>query len=204
MKSWSADVCKFGVSTDNARFRLEWDKIGKSLLLSFLVVASTYVLLAIVDWAFLLDARWWVFSLKLMNFARFVLFLKYLPAFLAYCLISSFILHGQFRLPEMGSEIKTTILWTAAYAFINVFGITLLIAWQEVYLHATEVLYIPLEALFTVIGFQFIPLLTLTAFFSTFFFRKTGNIYTGAFMNALFLTWYIVGNQAILWPRITA
>jgi len=144
-----------------------------------------------------------VFSIKLMSFARFVIFLKYLPAFFLYFLINSFILHGQFRLPEMGNNTRTTALWTLAYTFFNIFGITLLIGWQEGYLALTEVLYIPMEALLTVIGFQFIPLLTITAYFSTFFFRKTGNIYTGSFTNALFVTWYIIANQAIQWPKIS-
>ena len=99
MKSFSEDAFKFGLSTDSSRNEFDWNKIGKSFLLSFLVVASTYLVLALVDWIFLLDARWWVFSIKLMNFDRFMIFLKYLPAFGLYFLINSFILHGQFRLP---------------------------------------------------------------------------------------------------------
>lgn len=203
MKSFSEDAFKFGLSTDSSRNEFDWNKIGKSFLLSFLVVASTYLVLALVDWIFLLDARWWVFSIKLMNFDRFMIFLKYLPAFGLYFLINSFILHGQFRLPEMGSNTNTTIRWTLAYTFFNIFGIALLIGWQEGYLALTEVLYIPMEALLTVIGFQFIPLLAITAYFSTVFFRMTGNIYTGTFTNALFVTWYIVANQAIQWPKLT-
>ncbi len=203
MKNFSADAFKFGLSTDSSRNEFDWIKIGKSFLLSFLVVASTYLVLALVDWIFLLDARWWVFSIKLMNFDRFVIFLKYLPAFGLYFVINSFILHGQFRLPEMGSSTRTTVHWTLAYTFFNLFGIALLIGWQEGYLALTEVLYIPMEALLTVIAFQFIPLMVITSYFSTTFFRITGNIYTGAFTNTLFVTWYIVANQAIQWPKLT-
>jgi hypothetical protein len=32
---------------------------------------------------------------------------------------------------------------------------------------------------------------------SSFFYRRTGSIYVGAFVNALFVTWYIVAGQAI-------
>ena len=200
--NFSADAFKFGLSTDSSRNEFDWIKIGKSFLLSFLVVASTYLVLALVDWIFLLDARWWVFSIKLMNFDRFVIFLKYLPAFGLYFVINSFILHGQFSLPEMGSNTRTTAHWTLAYTFFNLFGIALLIGWQEGYLALTEVLYIPMEALLTVIAFRFIPLMVITPYFSTAFFRITGNIYTGAFTNTIFVTWYIVVNQAIQWPNL--
>ena len=40
-------------------------------------------------------------------------------------------------------------------------------------------------------------LLVAVAYVSTYFYHKTGKIYTGAFINALFITWYIVAGQAI-------
>ena len=37
----------------------------------------------------------------------------------------------------------------------------------------------------------------IVAAISTYFYRKTGTVWTGAFINALFITWYIVAGQAI-------
>jgi len=36
--------------------------------------------------------------------------------------------------------------------------------------------------------------------FSTWFYEKTGRVWAGAFVNALFVTWYIVAGQAIQFP----
>ena len=53
------------------------------------------------------------------------------------------------------------------------------------------------EPLLTIVAFQFVPLMAIGACISTYFYHKTGKIYTGAFINALFITWYIVAGQAI-------
>jgi hypothetical protein len=44
---------------------------------------------------------------------------------------------------------------------------------------------------------QIVPLLIIAGLISTYFFRKTGHIYLGAFICVLFITWYIVAGQAI-------
>jgi hypothetical protein len=53
------------------------------------------------------------------------------------------------------------------------------------------------EPLLTIVGIQFVAILVIVALISTYFYRKTGNVYVGAFMNALLVTWYIVAGQAI-------
>ena len=52
----------------------------------------------------------------------------------------------------------------------------------------------------TIVAFQLVPLMAIIACISTYFYHKTGKIYTGAFINALFITWYIVAGQAIHFP----
>lgn len=200
MKSFITDAYKFGLSTDSSRSEFDWGKIGKSFLLSFLVAATSYLVLAVVGQVFTLDARYWVFSIKTMSLERCVLFLKYLPFFFIYSLGNSLVLQGQFRLPEMGS--KTTLIWTLYYMFFNLFGIALMLGLQYGTLFVNEIMYMPEEALFSILGIGHLLTLSVTAYFSTYFFRKTGSIYTGAFYNAMFLTWYTIANQAILWPKM--
>jgi len=48
--------------------------------------------------------------------------------------------------------------------------------------------------------FQFFPIFTIVALISTYFYRKTGHIYTGAFINAMLITWIIVAGQATHFP----
>jgi len=50
------------------------------------------------------------------------------------------------------------------------------------------------------VAYQYLPLLTIAALVSTFFFRKTGRVYVGAFLNAMLIAWIIVAGTAIHFP----
>ncbi len=76
-------------------------------------------------------------------------------------------------------------------------GFILFLGFQYLTLLVTGHLFSTTESLTTVIGMQFVPLLAIVAFVSTFAWRRTGSYLPGAFINALFVTWYIVGSQAI-------
>ncbi len=54
----------------------------------------------------------------------------------------------------------------------------------------------PNDPLTTIIMYQFIPVLGITGAISTYFFRKTGHIYVGAFLNTLVFAWIIVAGTA--------
>jgi uncharacterized protein len=47
-----------------------------------------------------------------------------------------------------------------------------------------------------IVAVQIIPLMVIVATVSSYFFHETGHVYTGAFINAMFITWYIVAGQA--------
>jgi hypothetical protein len=74
-------------------------------------------------------------------------------------------------------------------------GIIALELYQYIPAWAGSTLAIPKEPLLTILGYQYIPLLAIIALFSTYFFRKTGRIYVGAFLNAMLITWIIVAGQ---------
>jgi hypothetical protein len=44
--------------------------------------------------------------------------------------------------------------------------------------------------------FQFLPIFTMVALVSTYYFRKTGHIFVGSFINAMLITWIVVAGQA--------
>jgi hypothetical protein len=56
------------------------------------------------------------------------------------------------------------------------------------------------EPLLTIVAFQFVGLLTIVGVVMTYFFRKTGRVYVGAFISAIFITWVIVAGQATHFP----
>jgi hypothetical protein len=54
----------------------------------------------------------------------------------------------------------------------------------------------PLEALYTIVGMQFLPLLAIAALISTFTYRRTNSYLPGALICGFFITWYIVAGTA--------
>jgi hypothetical protein len=48
--------------------------------------------------------------------------------------------------------------------------------------------------------FQFLPIFTIVALVSTYFYRKTGHVFVGSFINAILVTWIVVAGQATHFP----
>ena len=55
----------------------------------------------------------------------------------------------------------------------------------------------PAIILFTVLAWEIVPMLTIVALAYTYFYRKTGHIYAGAFISAILVTWIVVASQMI-------
>lgn len=166
--------------------------ISLSLLLACLVVAGLYLLLLLYDWIFLADFRFWVVALKLMNFLQFCLFLGYLVPFTLFFLIAGVLLHGQLR----GKNNEGILVTMVRSAILMGLGILLLLLVQYVPLLGGGTLTFSSQALLTIVAMQFVVLLPITGLISGFFFHRTGGVYTGAFVNGLFITWLIVAGQA--------
>lgn len=75
-------------------------------------------------------------------------------------------------------------------------GYVLFLAFQYVPLFMGGTLGIPDGHLPGIVLFQFLPIFTIVALISTYFFRKTGHIYVGSFINAMLVTWIVVAGQA--------
>jgi pimeloyl-ACP methyl ester carboxylesterase len=182
-----------------ANYGLGFDLFGRSLFLAVLVFLGTYSLLVISNYFFATDFRFWVVAWKLMSPLHFRIFLAYLIPFAFFFIVLGMALHGQMRMvdrgerPSLGKALLVNVL-------LLITGIVLLLLYQYVPLLAGGTLSNPAEPLLTIVAYQFIPLLALVALVSTYFFYKTGRIYTGALLNALLVTAYIVAGQATHYP----
>jgi hypothetical protein len=174
---------------------LDFIKIGKSFLLAAVICFGAYLTLIFSGWAFTTDYRLWVFAIKPMTLLQFRIFLSYLIPLIIYFLVIGLILHGELRRDKAGSEIK---LWKEMLIniFLMITGYIIFEALMYGPLFAGGTLAIPAASLWSIIMFQFFPVFAIAAMVSTYYYRKTGHIYTGAFLCAMLVTWIIVAGQA--------
>lgn len=191
------DLVTYGLATNTEKPRFSLNKLWKAFALAVCVVFSTHIVLSIVQWAFKVDFRWWVLALKPMDIARFWIFIKFLPPFALFAFVSALVLNGQLKAKEFKNEATTTAVWMLSSALANCLGIAVLVMLQVGKLLTTQTLFFPTQSLLGIVAYQFVFLTALSGAISSFFYRRTGNIYVGAFVNAFFVTWYIVAGQAI-------
>lgn len=177
--------------TDNNN-KISFNTIFNDLLLAILSVFSGYFLLILADYFFKVDFRFWIIALKPLSLTHFKIFLRYLIPFFIFFFISSFIINGSQRInykSRIMPYIQNIIVMAGAFL------VFLLVEYIPLFIRGS--LFTANEPLNTIIAIQFLPLLIIASIFSTWFFRRTGRIYAGAFVNAIFITWYIVASQAI-------
>ena len=75
-------------------------------------------------------------------------------------------------------------------------GFVVLLIAQYVPLFAGGTLLIASQPLLTIVALQFVPLMILVGMISTWLFYRTGSVYPGAFVNGIFVCWYIIAGQA--------
>jgi pimeloyl-ACP methyl ester carboxylesterase len=176
--------------------KLDWGKIGKSFLLAALVAFAGYLTLAFSGWLWTVDYRWWIFAVKPMSSLQFMIFLCYLIPFILAWIGIATVLHGELRPLIKGKELSL-----GAEMLVNmlllVLGFLGLFLFLYVPLFTTGMLGNPLEPLFAIVAIQYLFAMPIAAFILTYFYRKTGHIYPGVFLVAIFLTWQIVASQAI-------
>ena len=175
---------------------MDWRQLGKSLLLAFLIISGAYLLLNICDWAFKTDFRFWVVAVKLLSPLQFRIALAYVFPFALYSVILGLVLHGQLRngTAKEGPLPLRRALVTNALLLIA--GVTLLILVQYIPLLGGGTLANPAESLLSIVAFQFVFVLAVAGLISTYFFYRTGHIWVGAFVNAMLITWIVVGGTA--------
>lgn len=178
------DEIQMAMSTDTSI-------ILRSLLAAVVCCLILYGVLLLADFLFTIDFRFWVVALKLMSPAQFQMFLVYLLPFTAFFIVLSMALHNQLRGPHR---------WLARDMLVNVsvlsLGFVVLLLIQYLPLLMGGTLAIASQPLLTILAIQFVPLMVIVAMISTWCFHKTDQIWLGAFINGIFVTWYIVAGQA--------
>jgi len=166
-------------------------KIGKALLFAIAVLVAPYIALEFLNWAFNTDARFYVFNVKAITPYHFPIILAYVIPFTLYFLMLGVILHGELRSTRLsiGWEVARNVL-------IMVIGFVVLLLYEYIPLFSGGTLGTADQPLLTIVAYQFVPVYIIIAAISTYFFRKTGRIYAGAFITGIFITALIVTSTA--------
>jgi pimeloyl-ACP methyl ester carboxylesterase len=186
-----ATASDYGLTWGN---KLDWAKIGKSFLLALLVASAGYLTLVFSAWLFTVDFRFWVFAVKPMSTIHLRSFVSYLIPFMLFFIAIGTVLHGQLRPTSKGNELGQGSEMAINVALL-ILGFVGLLLYQYIPLLMGGTLSLRNEILFSILAIQLLPIMTIVALAYTYFYRKTGHIYVGAFLCAILVTWIIVASQ---------
>jgi len=177
----------YGLTRDG---RLSGAEIVRSFGLAVLVTLIAYATLVASAAVFTTDYRFWVFAIKPLSGGQFRAGLAILPVFTLFFGIYGTVLYGQLR-RDVGrrTEMATVIA-------LSTLGFATLIAVQYAPLFLGGTLWDPTESLWSIIAFQFLPLMSIVGAVTAFFHRKTGQIWVGAFLSGLLVSWIVAASQA--------
>ena len=194
VRHWSR-AKKMGAHAEHYGIALTPQAILRTFLLAAAVFAILATLTAAVQAVFTTDFRFWVVALKPMSWAQWKIFFCYLPIFLLFFLGLSANFFGTLRRSTGHGHDQSLAAQLCVNSLIICLGFVVLLVIQYATLFLSGTLLIS-EPLLTIVALQFVPLLIVIACVTTFCFRLTGNVYLGAMVNGMFVTWYIVAGQA--------
>ena len=204
-KGMELSYVDLGLSTNESGKYIDWTLLLKGLLLAFVLAASMYVQCVIAQKIFMLDFRFiWPFF-KSFTLERLIQFFVYIVIFLVFFLLNNSKIFAQNQ-PEGTNEkgIKGFLKCWYKNALCMIGGILLLILLEYIPFFAgfgpgVDLLFSstfggPFMSLMIV----FVPQVLVFSLICTYAYRKTGSVYTGAFLVAIMACWIVTGGSAIL------
>ncbi len=166
----------------------------KTALLTLLVVGLLYAVVFINWGIWTVDFRIWTLDVKVFN-------LNMIPTMFRYSWVF-FIFYAISAMGNAGFRLKDLPEWAtiAINAFFNSFGILLVILIQYITFRSTGVLWQKDMALGYIVVFPMVAVLAIATIISRVLYKKTGNIWLGAMINALLFTIITVANTATSIP----
>jgi len=187
---------------------LPMNKVGRliprAVLMAFTLTGMMYILASISVWFFALELRFiWPFF-RPFSLIRFGQFWLYLPFFTAFFTVNAGVnLYGKLRLPVYASSALTQIVWWLYSVLVMLGGVIIiaLIHYIPFFMGIGPGIDILLSPLFggpfMSILLVLVPQFAVFFFISTWFFRKTANVYTGSFVLAILTTWVLTGGSTV-------
>ena len=185
--------------------KIDWALCGKSALLTACMLGMMYVLVAVFERVFLLDFRFiWPFF-KTFSAARFGQFLVYVPFFALFFVLNNSKIFAGMRTEatyESGAKGFFSCWWRSALLMIGGVLVIVLIEYIPFFMGigpGADLLFSStFGGPFMSILIVFVPQVLVFSLLCTYIYRRTGNVYTGAFTVASMAAWIITGGSAML------
>ena len=194
-----------GLSGPEKPERIDWSLCGAGALLAVCMVALMYVLVSLCEMIFMLDFRFiWPFF-KSFTGARFVQFLVYVPFFALFFLLNNSKIFAGMRTEatyQAGAKGFFATWWRSALMMVG--GVLVIVLIEYIPFFAgigpgADLLFSPtFGGPFMSILIVFVPQVLVFSLLCTYIYRRTGNVYTGAFTVAAMAAWVITGGSAML------
>jgi len=196
-----ANFKELGISEAEDRIQLSWSKVWRALLLAVVLFGFVYALEAIPESFLLIDFRYkFPYASDLTGY-RLLMMLLYFPLFLVGFLQVNILLQGQLRTAPGKSWLHTVLRKSLVGIFVTIVPLLVHMALQYVPLFTTGLVPFvgPGGAL---VGFvinleHMCVLLALMIPLATVLYEATGQIYAGAVLNALIVTWMFTSSSVI-------
>lgn len=194
-----------GLSGPEKTEKIDWHLCGKGALLSLCMLLMMYALVAVCETIFLLDFRFiWPFF-KTFSPERLLQFLVYVPFFALFFLLNNSKIFAGMRTEAtyksgIGGFLSTW--WRSALMMVG--GVMVIVLIEYIPFFAgigpgADLLFSSLfGGPFMSILIVFVPQVLVFSLLCTYIYRRTGNVYTGAFTVASMAAWVITGGSSIL------
>jgi pimeloyl-ACP methyl ester carboxylesterase len=165
----------------------------RSVVLSLLTFAIGYIGVVTFYAVFKLDLRYWFMALKPMSAGQIPTFIAYVIPFSVFFLIVLRNLHAALGV-EAHSAFAQYLVNIVALA--GGFVLLLFIQYGALFTTGHVPTFFMNDALRTIVAINFVPLMSIVAFVTTFTFRRTATYVPGALICAALVAWYVVVGQA--------
>jgi pimeloyl-ACP methyl ester carboxylesterase len=182
---------KEGADPKEWGFKTGGKNILRQVLLGLGAALGAYLLLCLIVFIFKVDFRFHVIGFMPLTLAKFQAMCSYFVFFAIYALCNSLALNASYRFAR-GTYLKTALFSVLA----NTGGMAVLLIIG--YGGFSILGYLPFSntgwSLRIIQAISFLVFLPMAALLNTYFFKKTGSIYMGSTISALFLTFATIGN----------
>ena len=200
-------VCwhSLGLAGADTPEKINWALCGKGALLTVCMVGFMYLLVSLCQVMFKLDLRFiWPFF-KGFTLARFGQFLVYVPFFALFFLLNNSKIFAGMRTEatyQKGFRGFMATWWRSALLMVGGVLVIVLIEYIPFFMGigpGADLLFgSTFGGPFMSILIVFVPQVLVFSVLCTYIYRRTGNVYTGAFTVAAMAAWIITGGSAML------